>query len=850
MPFTKLQSSTNAMQNLQRIQKQPEVINEVKTVSAKRSVSHIKAMTLPQMHNMQNTLKKHPEKAKIEQLAPIDAAPEEKLVNQIISPNEKSSTIPEGFTVLKFDQPQVCSVVQNPDIPSPKSMILDPVIDLENVVVPTEKETQFLNSLPRRPPKTVIPVPQNRNSIPIQVKQILSPSSMTGFKFQSETAQKLVQKKLRIRPSEIELEPQSKRLLSDFDDIRMKNTMHQLTHNIITLDVRRLQTALFVSQINANIGDSHKQQVGADLSSAWPHYLWLSLWGIILGAGITLLIVFSLMKSILNGLSVLFYIFISLEYTLMFAALKTGQYGTKVETGVEDTAKVKVGKVCIVIPVGWGIKGLTESQKDNKRKAKIDVLTNTLDAANLVFEATDIFVFHNSSEQELPDQIMMQCCANRSIYVPICIGSKSVSAYYGGMLGQYLGYEYVIVMDDDTRLPQGLTKILNGRLECDAYCMAIAASSNENPDQISQSAQILIGLQDIEYKLSDLNKLTQYNFTNTSSVLAPHGAINMWRTSILTDIMQEHNCIFHGEDYQMGLIMRNRHPKARLGIMSNIIVNTVAPSTLHDLYMQRYTSWDLAAQQFLWGGFCASQRSAHYMQVLFCLPCSVDNILIRVSTLEDLWTVLQDYLRVILFAYHIIMSIVYGYVNIGVLVMYLVVIASQWVIAFGLEYVKFSNRPDLQVNKNIKLKTVILFPIYRFCFSFVRVAALLRFFFKFESVKRNAQPIRQMNLPQPKELHFAFPGINNSQAKDQSVDLNLISEIVQSTLNAQKTQTRFKIGDLSSVMKQKTQAERSDRSRLSLQQVSVDQCIHDSMNTVKQMIKERSDINRERSDHK
>jgi hypothetical protein len=128
----------------------------------------------------------------------------------------------------------------------------------------------------------------------------------------------------------------------------------------------------------------------------------------------------------------------------------------------------------------------------------------------------------------------------------------------------------------------------------------------------------------------------------------------------------------------------------------------------------------------------------------------VDNLLIRIFTLEDVWTVLQDYLRVILLSYHIIMSIIYGYLNITVMVMYLVVIGSQWVIAWSLQYVKFKDRPDLQIAKDVMAKTVALFPIYRFCFSFVRVAALFRFFLKFESVKRNAHPIKEMSLPQPK----------------------------------------------------------------------------------------------------
>ena len=69
-------------------------------------------------------------------------------------------------------------------------------------------------------------------------------------------------------------------------------------------------------------------------------------------------------------------------------------------------------------------------------------------------------------------------------------------------------------------------------------------------------------------------------------------------------------------------------------------------------------------------------------------------------------------------------------------------------IAYALQYVKFGKkRPDLAVEPAMRLKTVALFPIYRFCFSFVRVVSMLRFMFKFESIKRNATPIKHMNLP-------------------------------------------------------------------------------------------------------
>lgn len=56
---------------------------------------------------------------------------------------------------------------------------------------------------------------------------------------------------------------------------------------------------------------------------------------------------------------------------------------------------------------------------------------------------------------------MQKCCEGRGVYVPVAIGSKSISAYYGAILCNYLGYEYVIIMDDDTRLPKEMATILS-----------------------------------------------------------------------------------------------------------------------------------------------------------------------------------------------------------------------------------------------------------------------------------------------------------------------------------------------------------------------------------------------------
>ena len=157
--------------------------------------------------------------------------------------------------------------------------------------------------------------------------------------------------------------PQSKRMVDDMSPEKLSEVIKDMTNGNITLDVRRLQAALFMSQINAQITDTHKQMLGPDLSSATPHYLWLSLWGLILGAGITLLIIFKAIKTLLNVLSIAFYIFIVLEYALMFAAIKIGNYAKKPEIQENENTKAPLGKVCLAITVGWGIKGLTEAQK-------------------------------------------------------------------------------------------------------------------------------------------------------------------------------------------------------------------------------------------------------------------------------------------------------------------------------------------------------------------------------------------------------------------------------------------------------------------------------------------------------
>jgi hypothetical protein len=405
----------------------------------------------------------------------------------------------------------------------------------------------------------------------------------------------------------------------------------------------------------------------------------------------------------------------------------------------------------LCIPVGWSIApSATVAERSAALQDKQRVLGRTLVAANKVFHSSDIVVVHNSGHAapRLEQKGIRRACEGQAVYGFLHVPSKSVSAYYGAVLARFRHYEYVLVMDDDTLLPAELAAVLARPLRCAAYALAIAATA---PAHASREQRVLACLQDIEYKLSGLAKLSQSTWTHKSSVLSPHGAANLWRADVLERIMLAHNGVFHGEDYQMGTLFQLLYPGERMGIIAGCVVKTEVPASVDVLVAQRRKSWDIAAHNFLCGGFCAGQQTAHFLQVLVCFPCTVDHLLIRAYTLQDVWSVIQDYVRVFLILYHVISMSLNRTANWVVITMYAVTLAAQWVIAAALNYVKLpgTHRPDLQCDAAVVKAAIAWFPFYRFALSFVRCAALWRYLTVFESLKRSAPRLATMDLPLP-----------------------------------------------------------------------------------------------------
>ena len=68
---------------------------------------------------------------------------------------------------------------------------------------------------------------------------------MSGFSGDQSNLKRF--KKLRIRPQDISMAPQSKRMVDDMSPEKLSEVIKDMTNGNITLDVRRLQAALFMS---------------------------------------------------------------------------------------------------------------------------------------------------------------------------------------------------------------------------------------------------------------------------------------------------------------------------------------------------------------------------------------------------------------------------------------------------------------------------------------------------------------------------------------------------------------------------------------------------------------------------
>ncbi|KAG9391216.1 Glycosyl transferase [Carpediemonas membranifera] len=529
-------------------------------------------------------------------------------------------------------------------------------------------------------------------------------------------------------------------------------------------------TQEFFGRCNDRIKAKHRAAFARDESIRWLHLIWLAAWGITVGTIVAIVLIYpGLLADILDYSTYGYFLFTAIEYALILRSLKTAVYDPPIVLEEEEEVqRLPKGKVCLMLAFGWNTIGLSDEEKAKVRDSRLAAITDSIEAAGRVFEPQDIFVVHNSNDVQfdeedgtktsaLPDTVVQEFLRGKAVYAGLEIANKSVAVYYCAELVDRLGYEYSIVMDDDCEVPPQLTEVLRGNLEDDAYCFAItAARSNE-----SFMPQLLANEQAIEYALSDLAKISQAAFSPKASVLSPHGAANMWKAHLLPQVMAQHNCIFDGEDYQMGKILREKFPKGRMSMISSCHVPTNVPTAIRALTRQRKNSWDLAAHQFLCGGLCGSPHTAEYLQVILCLPFNIRNMVLRVYTAQDVWTAIQDYFRVPLLVWYMWKTVLNLEINLWVVASFALMFITQWTVAFSFQHFKVKNRPELQMKGGAGMTTMccLAFPFYRFYLSFVRVASLLTYLFSYQSIKRTAIPVAQTGVESTLPEYFTLEDI-------------------------------------------------------------------------------------------
>lgn len=195
-------------------------------------------------------------------------------------------------------------------------------------------------------------------------------------------------------------------------------------------------------------------------------------------------------------------------------------------------------------------------------------------------------------------------------YMWLPIGNKNAAQYVGSMAVKNAGLRYVLVVDDDVHVPQSFiapTHLLTGRTK--AACFPIEATDSRG------KKPLLIGWQDLEYKMAGFTKLAE---RNACGVLYPHGAVSFWERDTLLEVLRKHDLVFFGEDLKLGLGLMKA--QKRLTIDDSQVFATESPETLFgpapNFYQQRVRSWEMGRhilyKEFFQALFGRNgQRTAH-----------------------------------------------------------------------------------------------------------------------------------------------------------------------------------------------------------------------------------------------
>jgi len=301
---------------------------------------------------------------------------------------------------------------------------------------------------------------------------------------------------------------------------------------------------------------------------------------------------------------------------------------------------------------------------------KREGLTEALHAALEVFPPTSIFICDNARSDAPPDDTWrlvddiwhdynrnadeMSTRKDEPLnYIYLPVGNKTIAFFWVcdvwiPMLERNNlcpKFDYILMTDDDVCLPPGIQFPLKMmEMEKDVMAIAYAISAIDlnqaatNPRVYTEN--LLVSFQNLEYLLAGFFKQLQSSYGTT---LACHGAIALWKRDILVHkIFWEHDCIFNGEDLQMGLILHAMKRGYKIRTQPRELVYTAPPDFTMMLWQQRVKSWDVTSHRMTF----------KFLYILLFQWCGgIASLVLKPFFVLEVFNIFQDWARIFFLFY-------------------------------------------------------------------------------------------------------------------------------------------------------------------------------------------------------
>jgi hypothetical protein len=300
----------------------------------------------------------------------------------------------------------------------------------------------------------------------------------------------------------------------------------------------------------------------------------------------------------------------------------------------------------------------------------LGILEKTINAASNHFHKWEIYLIHNG-KKKIPDPRAKALCDKLGVnYFYLPIPSKTFALYYankflmplrkrlvasksedciinidapvGKESSPYFSQKVkrnptpekiiksgdrVMMIDDDVFLPTSLR--FPSKDDPKRHIWAYMIRAHKPDKTLPWYGKILVYEQDLEYISAGFMKALE---SKCSTTLTHHGAIAVYSSTKMAEVLESHDGTYPGEDYLMGLTAYEKG--INLKTIFGDPIRTNVPSSFCDLYSQRVNVWDYALLKYI----------PYHLKITF--NCDFKNFVVKLTSLYYFLTIIQDFIRI------------------------------------------------------------------------------------------------------------------------------------------------------------------------------------------------------------